>query len=181
MGREYKYIRISALVITSIIYLTFSALAQSKVLPLQEEFFYVKRVIDGDTLELSNRQRIRLIGIDTPELHYGDKLLRDSKRNHQDIKTIQELGKRAANFTGALCLGKKVHLEYDVEKKDKYGRTLAYVYLEDGTFVNAKILEEGFAQVLTIPPNVKYADFFSRLQKEARDRNKGLWAEEVAR
>ncbi len=68
-----------------------------------------------------------------------------------------------------------MRLEFDVEKRDRYGRTLAYVYLEDGTFVNAKILEEGYGQVMTIPPNVKYSDHFLKLQREARAGNKGLW------
>lgn len=136
---------------------------------------YVSRVVDGDTLKLSNRERVRLIGIDTPELHYSEKLLRDSRKSGKDIKTIQALGAKAAEFTKALCEGKKVRLEFDVRKKDRYGRLLAYVYLEDGTFVNQKIIEEGYAQVMTIPPNVKYADRFLQLQREAREKGKGLW------
>ncbi len=71
--------------------------------------------------------------------------------------------------------GKKVRLEYDVGKKDRYGRTLAYVFLEDGTFLNAKLLEEGYAVIMTIPPNVKYSDLFLTIQRKARDNNKGLW------
>jgi micrococcal nuclease len=89
------------------------------------------------------------------------------------------MGKRASAFTRRLVLGEKVTLEYDVEKKDRYGRSLAYAYLDDGTFVNAKILEEGYAQVMTIPPNVKHSDYFRRLAKQAREKGKGLWAEEM--
>jgi micrococcal nuclease len=114
--------------------------------------------------------------MDTPELHYSEKLLRDSKRMRKDIKEIQSLGKRAAVFTRQLCEGKSVRLEFDVRKSDKYGRLLAYIYLEDGTFVNAKILEEGYGQVMTIPPDVKYADYFLKLQREARENHRGLWA-----
>ena len=116
-----------------------------------------------------------MIGVDTPELHYSEKLLRDSKRSGQDIKTIQSLGRKASDFAKKLCAGKRVRLEYDVERKDRYGRTLAYVYLEDGVFVNAELMKEGYAQVMTIPPNVKYSDLFTKLQREAREAKRGLW------
>lgn len=135
----------------------------------------VKRVIDGDTLQIETGERVRLIGIDTPEMHISDKLYRDSQRTKQDIRTIQELGRRAYEFIRNLVEGKRVSLEFDVEKYDKYGRLLAYVYLKDGTFVNAKIVEEGYASLLTIPPNVKYADLFLRLYQEARQNQRGLW------
>jgi micrococcal nuclease len=68
-----------------------------------------------------------------------------------------------------------VKLQYDVDRIDQYGRTLAYVYLEDGTFVNAEIVKNGYAQIMTVPPNVKYADKFLKLQQEARENNRGLW------
>jgi len=177
MREKYKYIRILGLAIALILYFGLMALSQSKDAPAKNTYFYVKRVIDGDTLKLSNDQRVRLIGVDTPELHYSNKLLRDAKRTQRDIKTIQALGRRSSIFTKDLCLGKKIRLEFDVEKRDKYGRVLAYVYLEDGTFINAKILKEGYGQVMTIPPNVKYADYFLKLQKEAKANNKGLWKE----
>jgi len=139
------------------------------------EFYYVSRVVDGDTLKLSGGERVRLIGVDTPEVHYSDKLLRDAKKSGRDVAAIQAMGKKASDFTKSLCGGKRVRLEFDAEKHDRYGRLLAYVYLEDGTFVNAKIIEEGYAQVMTIPPNVRYADRFLRLQREAREKLKGLW------
>ena len=137
----------------------------------------VKRVVDGDTLVLENGQRVRLIGIDTPEIHESDKLYRDSQRTQQDISTIKALGMRAYDFTKNLVEAKRVRLEFDVEKNDRYGRLLAYVYLKDGTFVNAKIVEEGYASLMTIPPNVKYADEFLRLYRQARQNNRGLWKE----
>jgi len=139
----------------------------------------VKRVVDGDTLVLENGERVRLIGIDTPEMHESNKLYRDSQRSQQDIATIKALGRRAYLFTKDLVEGKRVSLEFDVEKYDKYDRLLAYVYLkEDGTFVNAKIVEAGFASLMTIPPNVKYADLFLKLYQEARKDKRGLWKEE---
>ncbi|MBI4972400.1 MAG: thermonuclease family protein [Candidatus Omnitrophica bacterium] len=135
----------------------------------------VKRVVDGDTIQLETGERLRLIGIDTPEMHESQKLERDSQRSGQDKKVIQELGRRAYEFTKNLAEGKRVSLEFDVERYDKYKRLLAYVYLKDGTFVNAKIVEEGYASLMTIPPNVKYADLFLKLYQEARENRRGLW------
>ena len=136
----------------------------------------VKRAVDGDTLLLESGERVRLIGIDTPEMHESKKLYRDSERSKQDIKTIQDLGKRAAEFTRNLVEGKRVRLEFDVDRYDKYKRLLAYVYLvSDGTFVNAKIIEEGYASVMTYPPNVLHTDEFVKLYRQARENNRGLW------
>lgn len=136
---------------------------------------YVAKAIDGDTLKLSTGEHVRLIGIDTPESRYNTKLERDSARSRKDMKIILSMGKEASDFTRRLTEGKRVRLEFDVEKHDKYGRLLAYVYLEDGTFVNAKIIEEGYAEIMTIPPNVRHADIFLKLQEAARKNNKGLW------
>jgi len=136
----------------------------------------IQRAVDGDTLKLESGERVRLIGIDTPEMHESDKLYRDSQRTGQDIRTIQELGRRAYEFTKKLVEGKRVSLEFDVEKYDKYDRLLAYVYLKkDGTFVNAEIIKQGYASLMTFPPNVKYADLFLKLYQEARKNKRGLW------
>ena len=150
--------------------------AKSAVPAPASERGFVARAIDGDTLKLSDGRRVRLIGVDTPELHYSEKLLRDSRRTQKDIKAIQALGREAADFTKQLCERKPVRIQTDVARHDKYGRLLAYIYLDDGTFVNAKILEEGYGQVMTIPPNVKYADYFLKLERAARKERKGLWA-----
>lgn len=89
----------------------------------------VRKVVDGDTIELENGERIRLIGIDTPEMYESDKLFRDVQRTGQDIKTIQNMGREAYEFTKQLCEGKRVRLEFDLEKRDKYDRLLAYVFI----------------------------------------------------
>ncbi|MFA4983738.1 MAG: thermonuclease family protein [Candidatus Omnitrophota bacterium] len=136
---------------------------------------YVRRVIDGDTIQLEDGQRVRFIGIDTPEMHESDKLYRDSERTGQDVKAIKKMGQRSYEFTRKLVEGKRVGLEFDAEKYDKYNRLLAYVYLKDGTFVNAEIIKEGYASLLTIPPNVRYADLFSKLYRQAREDKRGLW------
>jgi|YelNatPaOPRAMG01_1025707.scaffolds.fasta_scaffold05302_6 micrococcal nuclease len=139
----------------------------------------VKRVIDGDTLELENGQRLRLIGIDAPEMHESKKLYRDVQRTKKDIQTIKSMGRRSYEFLKNILENKRIRLEFDVERYDRYNRLLAYVFLkEDNTFVNAKMIEEGYAQPLTVPPNVKYADYFLTLFRKARQEKKGLWAEE---
>ena len=94
---------------------------------VEEKEFVVSRVIDGDTIELIDGIKIRYIGINTPEVN-------------------QPGGKEATEANRALVEGEKVRLEYDVQQQDKYGRTLAYVSLEDGTFVNAELVKQGYAQ-----------------------------------
>jgi micrococcal nuclease len=137
----------------------------------------VRRVVDGDTLVLASGERVRLIGIDTPEIHESDKLYRDSKRSQQSVSEIKEMGQRSYQFVKDLVEGKVVSLEFDVEKQDKYKRLLAYVYLKDGRFVNAEIVKQGYASLMTYPPNVKYADLFLKLYREARENKRGLWKE----
>jgi micrococcal nuclease len=135
----------------------------------------VKRVVDGDTLILEGQERVRLIGIDTPEMHDSDKLTRDSKRRQQNTSEIKAMGRKSYEFTKNLVEGKTVSLEFDVERYDKYKRLLAYVYLKDGTFVNAEIVKEGYASLMTFPPNVKYAELFLKLYRQARENKRGLW------
>jgi len=135
----------------------------------------VTRAVDGDTLVLENKERVRLIGIDTPEMHESNKLYRDAQRSGQEVEVIKQLGRQSYEFTKKLVEGKRVRLEFDVDRYDKYKRILAYVYLEDGTFVNAKIVEEGYASLMTYPPNVKYADLFLKLYRQARQNQRGLW------
>lgn len=170
-------VRAAAIAAAGALYVAARALMPQQDSPLEgkEEYCVVERVIDGDTLKLAGGKRVRLIGVDTPEKHYSEKLVRDARRSGKDIRTIRELGEKAAQFTGSICEGKKVRLEYDVERRDKYKRHLAYAYLEDGTFLNAKIIEEGYGQVMTIPPNVRHASYFLKLQQEARKGKRGLW------
>lgn len=133
----------------------------------------VKRVIDGDTFETTingKTERVRLIGVDTPE----------------STKTVEPYGKEASAFTRKQLTGKTVYLEKDVQERDKYGRLLAYVWLSQPTKIddqtirsqmfNAKLLLGGYATVMTVPPNVKYEAFFVKYHWEAREANRGLWA-----
>lgn len=151
-------------------------------LPFGKSYNYdavlVTRVVDGDTLKLENGERVRLIGIDTPEVYESAKLQRDSRKSGRDRAVIQAMGKKSSDFTRKLAEGKRVRLEFDVEKRDRYNRLLAYVYLQDGTFVNAEIVRQGFASPYTFPPNVRHVELFTRLYSEARQNRRGLWKEE---
>ena len=121
----------------------------------------VERVVDGDTIKLANGEKVRYIGIDTPETKHPR-------------KPVQYFGKEAFEANRKLVEGKTVRLEFDVQQRDKYGRLLAYVYVDD-IFVNAWLVENGFAQVSTYPPNVEHQELFLKLQREAREKNRGLW------
>jgi len=140
----------------------------------------VRRVVDGDTLivRLGRRQEeiVRLIGIDSPELHESAKLAREASRTGRDPTAIQALGRRAAAFTaGMLPPGRRVGIEFDVEHRDREGRLLAYVWRDDGTLVNLALLDAGYAWLLTIPPNVRHADRFRACLVAARAARRGLW------
>jgi micrococcal nuclease len=128
----------------------------------------VVRVVDGDTIVArlpSGEEHVRLIGVDTPE-------------TVDPRKPVQCYGKEASRETTRLLpAGTAIRLERDVEARDRYGRLLAYVYRRaDGLFVNLALAEGGFAQPLTIPPNVAYADRFAAAAAEARTAGRGLWA-----
>jgi micrococcal nuclease len=128
----------------------------------------VQRVVDGDTFVASvngRRERVRVIGVDTPE---------SVDPNRPD----EPFGEEASNFAKHYLNDRTVRMAGDVEPRDRYGRMLAYVWLADGTFWNALLAAEGYAQQLTIPPNVTYADLFRRLVGEARREDRGLWAPE---
>lgn len=126
----------------------------------------VTKVIDGDTIEIEGGQRIRYLGVDTPE-------------TQDPRKSVECFGKEAKNKNKDLVEGKRVILEKDITDSDKYDRLLRYIYLplQDGTllFVNDFLIREGFAKVLTIPPDVKYAEQFLDAQRKAREGNLGLW------
>jgi len=127
----------------------------------------VIEVIDGDTVKLSNGRLLRYIGLDTPEVRIKDK--------GGDFKyRPQPFSLEAKEFNRKLVEGKIVRVEFDIEKTDRYGRLLGYCFV-DKTFVNAKLIEQGYAVLYTYPPNVKYVEVFVASQKKARERKKGLW------
>ena len=122
----------------------------------------ITRVVDGDTIEIEGGQKVRLIGINTPE-------------TVDPRQAVMCFGQEASNETKKLLEGKTVTLEKDVSETDKYGRLLRFVFL-DKMFVNDYLVRQGFAQVSTYPPDVKFQDQLQEAQKEARDNNRGLWS-----
>ena len=161
------------LFITLFLFIAVSAAATEKGI--------VKRITDGDTIVVilnGADVKVRLIGIDTPESKQNDKALRDSGRSGKDVDTIIAQGKQATAFMkSVLKKGDSVSLEFDVVKFDKYRRTLAYVYLSDGRFLNDLIISSGYASPLTIAPNVQHKDLFLKSYKTAREKKIGLWAD----
>ena len=123
----------------------------------------VVSVTDGDTIKvlIGNRQeKVRLIGMDTPEM------------------AQKPWGGYAKKYLEGLvnASGRQVKLEYDVEKRDKYGRLLAYVKTTDGQFVNYLLVQNGYAVLFTVPPNVKYVEDLKSAQIEAREKELGIWS-----
>lgn len=125
------------------------------------ESAYVSRVIDGDTIELSDGRVLRYIGVDTPETVHP-------------TKGQECFGKEASNFNKELVLNKTVQLEKDVSETDRYGRILRYVWL-DGQLVNKTLVEEGYAFARSFPPDIAKQDILKSAENSARESMKGLW------
>jgi micrococcal nuclease len=124
----------------------------------------VTGVVDGDTIELSGIGDVRLIGADTPEVYGG----------------AECYGREATAFTRrTLERSERVKYRLGIEERDRYGRALAYVWLDDGRMLNGLIVERGFGLSLTIPPNVDYAERFVAAARRARRRGRGLWSEDA--
>jgi micrococcal nuclease len=127
----------------------------------------VVRVVDGDTIEVqlgATREKVRYIGVDTPE-------------TKDPAMAVQCYGRQASAFNARLVAGEQVRLVRDVEARDRYGRLLAYVFrVRDGLFVNAELTRRGYAQPLPIAPDVRHADRFAELARDARQQGRGLWS-----
>lgn len=136
---------------------------------ISSQLVKVTRVIDGDTIEIETGQKVRYIGVDTPELH-------DPK------KPVQCFAQEAMEMNKQLVEGKMIRLEKDVSETDKYKRLLRYIFLTDQSstnsgeiFVNKYLIDKGFAYAATFPPDVKYANIFADSQKVAMENQLGLW------
>lgn len=138
-----------------LVFLPVSLLAQDSV--------FVKYVIDGDTIILKSGEKVRYIGIDTPEI------------DHEN-KRAEPLGYAARSFNKKLLGSKRIRLEYDKEKQDHYNRLLAYVFLPDGTFVNLELVRSGMATYLHKSPNLKYRKRLLQAQRKAMSEKKGIWS-----
>lgn len=157
--------RISLLILSLVLILSFTVTATE----LKEA--EVLKVTDGDTIRVRIDKEsgilntsLRYIGIDTPEVHGG----------------VEYYGREATTYNKNLVGGKTVWLEIGQEREDKYGRILAYAYLDPAkkSMVNAILAAQGYAEVMTIPPNDKYADLFEKLVNDAKQGNRGQWGEE---
>jgi micrococcal nuclease len=137
--------------------------ARGQALPLSGT---VTRVIDGDTIEVEGAGRVRLIGVDAPEL--GD-------RRPQ----VADFARRARDYATLALLGEVVRLEPGAQPLDRYGRALAYVHLADGTLFNGAIIRDGYAFVYARFPFERLEEF-RRYERQARDAGRGLWAEGAA-
>jgi micrococcal nuclease len=127
----------------------------------------VVRVVDGDTIHVllgGRREKVRYIGVDTPETHHP-------------TRPVQCYGREASAFNARLVAHERVRLVRDVEERDRFGRLLAYVYrARDGLFVNAELARAGYARPLRIAPDVRYAGRFAVLALAARQAGRGLWS-----
>ena len=120
----------------------------------------VTKHTDGDTLWLSGIGKVRLIGIDTPEV----------------AGKAECYGREASAFVErTVPLGGEVRYRLGVDERDRYGRALAYLWLRDGRFLNRLLVARGYAQPLTVPPNVEYAEVFAKVARRAREAGRGLW------
>jgi len=124
----------------------------------------VVKVVDGDTIHVrvgERLEKVRYIGVNTPEVHHP-------------TRGEEAGGREASEVNRQLVAGRLVRLELDVQARDRYGRLLAYVWVGE-TMVNAELVSRGYAQVMTVPPNVRYQQLFLRLQRDAREAGRGLW------
>jgi len=160
--KRIKIISITVLTLISLLYGWMAKNAPEGKRTDDNNSVYIEKVIDGDTVEANirgKREQIRFIGIDAPEL--GQK----------------PWGKRSRKFLEDLisASGWQVRIEYDVEKRDTYGRILAYLWSRDNKLLNEEMLNKGYAVLFTFPPDVKYVDRLRTAQVIARENKLGIW------
>ncbi|MBD3426010.1 MAG: hypothetical protein GF409_02115 [Candidatus Omnitrophica bacterium] len=135
---------------------------------LSGEGYRIRDVVDGDTAELATGQKIRYLGVDTPEIM--------KKFSGNWIFDPEPLALEAKAFNRALVSGRRVDLEFDEKRVDKYGRWLVYVIV-NGKLANAELLREGYAYLMVYPPNDKYLEELLQAQSKAKNAKLGLWKE----
>lgn len=133
----------------------------------QTVFLEISKFVDGESFWVKNpngkEEKIRFIGMNAP------------RSTNSGRTKIEYFGTEPSAYVKRPTTGKKVRLEYEVQRYDRYQRILAYIYLEDGTFLNAHLVEEGFAPAATYPPDVKHDELSAELERKARNERKGLW------
>ncbi len=170
LGRKHPILNLLVVVILALgAYWGQSSWKQSSAPPAatgstSEELTLVERVVDGDTLVISGGDRVRLIGVDTPETKHPN-------------KPPEPFGQEAYEFTRRVAEGKRVQLRFDPgETKDRYGRTLAYVYV-DGEFLNEQLIREGLARALTSYPfSADMKQVFRTAEAQAKSQKRGIWS-----
>lgn len=137
--------------------------ASAKIVAFRQDSYQrIEYVYDGDTVRLADGRRVRLLNINTPEIE-------------TERKRGEPGGEQARRELQALTRGRRVRLEYDAQSQDKYGRTLAYLFTEDGVHINLTLVERGLAVANLHPPNLKYADAILAAQLEAERAKRGIW------
>ena len=129
----------------------------------QSRWVEVATVFDGDTFQTTESEKVRLLGINTPEIAHGK-------------EPGQPLGKKAKQRLQQLISGKTVRMQMDIDQKDKYGRSLAHIFLRNGTWINEQLLREGMAHVYTFAPNFRWSAALLRSEAEARSAKRGIWS-----
>ena len=158
--------KFTALFIFAVLFFSLTSCGNDSSSSQNEKRYSLRHVVDGDTIEVSTLKRVRYIGIDTPETR--------KKENGEWIFRPERYAVEAKKRNEELVSGKMLEVEFDEEKKDRYGRYLAYVYA-DGEMINLQLLKEGLATVYTFPPNLRYYKEMVKCQREAFDGKMGLW------
>jgi len=139
----------------------------------------VLSITDGDTIVIrlhGHKEKVRLIGIDAPECRPNPKAKKDSLRTGTDLRTINEMGQRSTRYVKSILKPlEPVTIELDVQHRDKYGRLLAYIWLQDGRLLNEEIVRAGYAGLMTYPPNVRYQKRLQDAYRDAWEAGRGLW------
>ena len=141
---------------------SFSALSDNCTTDRIDEYAIVKQVYDGDTIRLADGKKIRLIGINTPEMNYK-------------TGNPEPFAQKAKAFLTREVLKQKIGLRFGSDKKDRHGRLLAHIFLKDKSNLQQALLKSGFAVYITIPPNLWQQDCYMNAEQEARKKNKGIW------
>ncbi len=164
---RYRKTRPAVLALLTLLCLNFGTAAHSGTLSVlsQSRWVEVSEIFDGDTFKTSKGERVRLLGINTPEVEH-------------DSSPAQPMGNAARKSLTNLIAGQTVRLDFDTQHKDNYGRTLAQIYLRNGIWVNGEMVRSGMAHVYTFTPNLRWAGQLTQLEAPARQAQLGIWRTE---
>lgn len=144
--------------------------------PPSENIYTVWRVYNADLLRLKEDEKLVMAGIDSPEYFLNRKQYEEASRTRIPFKTMRWAGKQANRYMKSLVQGRQISVELTEPSRDLRERLVGYAFLSDGTFVNAEMVKAGYARVVSRPGQDKYEAELLKLQDEARENNRGLWA-----